>query len=245
MSCFGADASKNTFIGETVLYIIFPFALISFTGLVSYYSASKSLQSQSHSQTEVNAPDPLAVAKSSATGVAVVALFLLQPTLVKQFSVLFSCERMGAAAGDLFLKEDLEVRCYTPEHWAIILSLGLPLLVCYVIGIPAAIYRLLSAPANRTKVREISEIEAIQVQSSLDEPTSLAAAALARQNMPEELKSFESNYGFIFLGYQHDAYLWELVVMARKGALSVCGVALGHEPRSQVYPPILCLRNET
>jgi len=230
MSCFGVDASQNTFIGETVLYIVFPFALIGVTALVSYVSASRSVSSRQ----DVDVYSALEVAKSSAVGVAVVTLFLLQPTLVKQFAVLFSCSQMGAASGDIFLKENLEVRCYTPEHWVIILSLGLPLLICYVIGIPAGIYRLLSTPANRTKVDQVLDIEAMQLQTHLDDTDSLAAAALTRQTMPEELRTFESNYGFIFLGYHRDAYLWELVVMARKGALSVCGVALGHEPRAQV-----------
>ena len=59
--------------------------------------------------------------------------------------------------------------------------------------------------------------------------------------MPDDTKSFESNYGFLFLGYHQDAYLWEVVVMIRKGALSLCGVALTHAPGSQVKFGLLLL----
>ena len=246
LSCFGADASRNSFTGETILYILFPLLLIAFTAVTTYYTTSRDQAKRSialHDNREshessggdsVKRVTPWESAKAAAFGVGTVALFLLQPTLVKQFSLLFSCTKMGADTNDIFLQENLEVRCYTTEHWTLALGLGLPLLGLYVFGIPFGIFKLLSKPENRAKAAKITEIEQIQSQTSLDDVDSLNAAAKARASMNEDMKSFESNYGFIFLGYKSDNYLWEIVVMARKGALSVCGVALGHEPRSQV-----------
>ena len=43
-------------------------------------------------------------------------------------------------------------------------------------------------------------------------------------------------------GYKDEVYLWELVVMCRKGLLSVIGVALAFDSRSQVItPPLITL----
>ena len=246
LSCFGDDASRNSFTEETIVYILFPLFLIAFTAVATYYTSSRTQTKASVAQQErkkgkdcsgsddVKKQTPWESAKAAALGVGTVALFLLQPTLVKQFALLFSCRKLGADNRDIFLQEKLEVRCYTAEHWTLALGLGLPLLVLYGFGIPFGVYKLLSKPQNRAKAVRITEIEQLQSKTSLDDAESVSAAAKARADMDEDLKSFESNYGFIFLGYRTKNYLWELVVMARKGALSVCGVALGHEPRSQV-----------
>ena len=62
----------------------------------------------------------------------------------------------------------------------------------------------------------------------------------ARDKLDRKTLSFESNYAFLFLGYKQELYLWDIVVLTRKAVLSLIGVSLGHDPRSQVnlYNPV-------
>lgn len=66
----------------------------------------------------------------------------------------FSCSvKMGAGDADWFLMEDLHVRCWTTTHAGNIVGLGLPLLLLYVIGVPAAVFRILSKPDNQANIQ--------------------------------------------------------------------------------------------
>ncbi len=64
---------------------------------------------------------------------------LLYPTLVTSFFKLVACVG-GLADGDhpsdSFAMDDLTVRCYHGEHLAFVLGLGIPMGLCYVLGLP-------------------------------------------------------------------------------------------------------------
>jgi len=174
-------------------------------------------------------------------GVASVTLFLLQPTLVKQFALLFSCTRMGSGDNDLFFTENLRIQCYTSEHWTMILSLGSALLLLYVLGIPVAMYKLLSHPDSRKMLEEIIQADETGRAAKLSDQESIRAAFMARSELDAQTQAFKNSYAFLFLGYKPDLYLWEIAVLARKGSLSLIGVAFSTDPRTQVMLGMLVI----
>ena len=186
---------------------------------------------------ELNTPGRLA--RNTSVGGAVITLFFLQPTLVKQFALLFSCTRLGSAEGHLFLTQNLLVQCGSGQHWGMILGLGLPLLLLYVIGIPLLLYVILGH--NRKHIALVSHTYRQMNQASLTDQNLLASAAQAQRELSKSPKTviFMKNYAFLFLGYQEETYLWEIVVIARKGLLSIIGVALATDPRGQVMLGLL------
>ena len=236
LACFGSgDASeKNGFVAETLLYILLPLIFIGFTGAGALFYVY--LQNDRNLDAEV-----LRSAKTSAMGVASIVLFLLQPTLVKQFALLFSCTKMGAADADLFLMENLHIQCYSGEHFTMIFGLGLPLLGLYVFGIPLAMYKLLSHPDNRRMIAEITQADQAGREAELDDQSSIRAACVARSQLDATTQAFQNSYAFLFLGYKPELYLWEIAVLARKGSLSLIGVAFSTDPRTQVMLGMLVI----
>ena len=229
LACFGSgDASeKNAFVVETVLFILLPLLFIALTGAVVlfyvYFKNSRVLDQAA-----------LQGAKTSAMGVASVILFLLQPTLVKQFALLFSCIKMGSGDDELFFMENLSVQCYSGEHFAMVFGLGLPLAGLYVFGFPLAMYKLLSLPDSRRKIGDITHAAQTGRKAKLDGHASIVAASAAHTALDAQTQAFETSYGFLFLGYKPELFLWEIVVLARKGSLSLIGVAFSTDPRTQV-----------
>jgi hypothetical protein len=89
----------------------------------------------------------------------VVIIFLLQPSLVKRFALVFSCVQLGEEPGSFFMvaiisvviitvnwmsfflffaffafqTESLETHCWSHTHWLYILEFGLPLFLLYVV----------------------------------------------------------------------------------------------------------------
>ena len=234
-ACFGeGDVSeKNGFVAETIAYITLPLAFIACTGigaLASVYLKNGRLNQEG-----------LTTAKTSAMGVASITLFLLQPTLVKQFALLFSCTRMGSGDDDLFFMENLSIRCFTSEHWSMILGLGTALLFLYVWGIPFAIYKLLSHPDSRRMITDITHADQAGRNAKLEDMATIQAAATANSDLDAQTQSFQTSYAFLFLGYKPELYLWEIAVLARKGSLSLIGVAFSTDPRTQVMLGMLVI----
>ena len=230
LSCFTDRASTNTFVLETVGYISFPFVVVLSTGITGYFVA---LRAQTRSPLPGMA-SPLHQAYGSAFSAGFLTLFLMQPSLVERFSLLFACVKMGAGEDDYFFLENLEMRCYTPEHNAVVYGLGLPLFVLYVCGIPICFARLLTKPSHRIMIKSVIISEESQTSASLNDENSLYAAAAARLSLNSEFRTFESSFGFLFLGYKEDYFMWELCIMVRKGLLCILGVTLNHDPRTQV-----------
>ena len=102
-----SSSTDGTFVQETLLYGIFPILLI---GLVFLGSLAWS-RFGSPDMHDVGST-PWEQAKSSALGIGTLVLFLLQPTLVKRTALVMSCVKMGKNAEDVFLTEDLSIRCW-------------------------------------------------------------------------------------------------------------------------------------
>ena len=236
LACFGeGDASEKTmFVAETIIYILLPLVLIALTGtgvlLSAFFKSGKE-----------PGDDILHKAKVSAVGVASITLFLLQPTLVKQFALLFSCIRMGTNDNDVFFLEDLRIRCYSKDHIQRLFGLGLPLLGLYVIGIPLAMYKLLSHPTSLGMIRDITQADQMERKAKIDDLESIRAASAARTHLDAPTQAFKNSYAFLFLGYRPELYLWEIAVLARKGGLSLIGVAFSTDPRMQVMLGLLVI----
>jgi len=236
LACFGGgNASEwNSFVAETLLYILLPLMFVMFTGAGAlfyvYFRNDRVLDTEG-----------LQSAKTSAMGIASVTLFLLQPTLVKQFALLFSCTKMGAGDDDLFLMENLHIRCYSGDHFLMIFGLGLPLLGLYVLGIPLAMYMLLSHPVSQRMIAEVTQADQAGRTAQLDDQASIQAASVARSQLDAPTQAFQTSYAFLFLGYKPELYLWEIAVLARKGSLSLIGVAFSTDIRTQVMLGMLII----
>jgi len=63
----------------------------------------------------------------------VILLYLVYPTLCKQTFRLFNCLEIH---GHWYLSQDLEVECYHGTHLTMILLVGIPQILAYVIGLP-------------------------------------------------------------------------------------------------------------
>lgn len=79
-------------------------------------------------------------------------VFLMFPTLCNQAFGLFSCKRYGL---HVYLAADLEEQCYVGRHLVYILSVGIPQLLVYVIGLPASVLYFLRR--NYVRVRATNE----------------------------------------------------------------------------------------
>ena len=178
-------------------------------------------------------------AYSIAMGVAVVTLFMLQPAQVKQFAEIFSCIELGAEGTGLYLRRNLNIQCYSGQHWVLMLGLGLPLLLGFVIGVPLALYKLLSNPHNFQHILLSNRRQKLLRNCNLQDLQSLESVRDAEKAMDQACQTFQTNFGFLFLGYQDSLYLWEIVVMARKGCLSIIAVTFVQNPSVQVMLGLL------
>ena len=64
----------------------------------------------------------------------VILLYLIYPTLCKSSFRIFTCVEIGH--GKWYLSQDLEVECYQGSHLNMVLFVGVPTLLLYVIGLP-------------------------------------------------------------------------------------------------------------
>eukprot|EP00948_MAST-09A_sp_MAST-9A-sp1_P000319 g319.t1 len=66
---------------------------------------------------------------------SIVILMTLHPTLVKQVLDFFQCTQ--PVSGTSYLISDVDVKCGSTQHTFLLLSMAIPALVIYIIGIPA------------------------------------------------------------------------------------------------------------
>ena len=90
-------------------------------------------ESESESESEGAAvsidPDP----KDQFILSCVILLYLLYPTLCKQVFRLFTCVDIG---NKWYLSADLQVECFLGKHLTMVLLLGVPQLLVYIVGLP-------------------------------------------------------------------------------------------------------------
>ena len=226
---------------ETMLYCLFPLMLVFgvfFTAVVR------------GALTVGLTRDMWLQAKSSATNMAVLILFFLQPYLVTRFALLLSCVKMGKNDTDLYMTEDLSIQCWvSSKHLGYVFGLGLPLFVVYVVGVPLAIYLILCQPDAQFKINRISSVLLAQLgpdpshdPSNFLKPHPQEGIVNEQQlELDENTTRFQSNFGFLFQGYHPELYFWEIVVIMRKACLSLVGVVFAFDIRMQVNMGLLVL----
>ena len=141
----------------------------------------------------------------------VVVFFLLQPTLTKRTMLLFSCIRLGSGAEDFFLTADLATRCWSGEHMTLVLLVGTPMLLFYMLGIPLGLFLLLFRNRDWVLAQPVGD------------------------KSPEQA-SFHRNYSFLWDGYQVDTFhhaSWEVVMVCRKTLLNVVAVFFAFNAHAQ------------
>ena len=77
-------------------------------------------------------------------------LFLLYPTMVKQSTAALACEKIGIK---YYLAADLQEACYVGRHMYYLLSICLPQVLVYTIGLP--IVGTLVLWSNRTRLKDL------------------------------------------------------------------------------------------
>jgi hypothetical protein len=178
---------------------------------------------------------------------------------------------------------NLNIQCWTPRHYYYIIAFGVPMFILYVVGVPVAVYRILTSDSNISKIELIySNIHAFTAfqtsksgstadtkfvpavdnndvetgkshttSSSVATPSmdvalpsrtnTAVSAAVDDYPLDNETLGFGRNFSFLFLGYRHECYLWEVVMLARKAVLSLVGAALTFEARTQVMVGLLVI----
>jgi len=128
-------------------------------------------------------------------------MFALFPSLVLQTFRLFSCEELSEGQPDSYrLISDMSQRCYMDAHLKFVLLLGVPMLIWYVIGFPAA---------SLVWLRQANE----------NMPWNLNAESDAKKYFTRQLKALP--FYLMYRGYLPQFYCYEVVVLVRK-VLIVC-----------------------
>jgi len=184
-------SNENTFVKETILYIVGPVAIVVAVFLVSMVTGRHDEEPEggvSKPQLPPALHDPPTLPRvrgvtqkmresglwqrsvSSSIGVATTMLYLLQPTLVNRFALVLSCVQLGTSPQAVFLSQDLTIPCWQRQHIFYICTLGLPLLLLYVVGVPLAVLYTLCSEDNKPRVLHIlSTVRAVNSQPILDD----------------------------------------------------------------------------
>ena len=131
--------------------------------------------------------------KSTAT--AIIVLFLFYPTIVSIIAKSVNCVQIE---GESRLFDDLQEICFEGTHLLIVITVTLPGLIGWAIGIP--IYALVKLFKN------VSDLEVIKKRASGTQHEEL-------------LRSFKVRLGFLTAGYDDTYYYWEIVLLMRKSLL--------------------------
>ncbi len=138
IDCLASDSGTDLslFFLKNATYAAMPFVFMAFALLLN---AMWALFSRYHLKQEVNYQEKYA---NFITGI-VVFVFFLQPSIIQQTFLMFSCLKLGTDNSDYFLVDDMHIRCYTPDHVIWLLNLGMPMMIIYVIGVPIISFWLL------------------------------------------------------------------------------------------------------
>ncbi len=250
--CLGnVHGGGNGFVIDSLVYLLAPV----FVGLVVFIvyflrilSVSKDLGKS------------VRLAMAPVGGPIVAILFVLQPFLVERFALIFSCVQLGRNADDLFMVANLQVRCWkSSTHQLYMVAFGVPFFFFYVIGIPVGLYRLMADVENEKNVLNIIYLmcpdleheKQLKAKHELGEEKDRKAGHIptvsknhyqksAQSISATQIKSarsinytFFKNYSFLFLGYKPKAYWWEVVIICRKGLISLVGVIFVFDKRAQ------------
>jgi hypothetical protein len=147
-------------------------------------------------------------------------LYLLWPSLCSQTFSLFAC-RSVCGDNSLYLRADLDETCWQGRHLTFILSVGLPMILLYIIGLPLA--SVLRLKLMERRADEMAQL--VNVAAAVDEnkyhPNNLDnQISHIALHLPVEHKI----YGLFYSAYRKETWWWEGTVAARKIVIAMIGV---------------------
>jgi len=235
------DGTAYPFQVETVLYAFFPIILAVLSGVgVLLSSGCLGFCSRQKLKQLINL----------VIGVAGIPFLMMQPFLVEKAAALFRCEPLGHDPDDHFLMSAPSVRCWSgnsgkplESHWFLLLTVGLPMMLLYAVLLPLAVMLWLRRSYSRIEMIVDTMRPEEGLEPFLSErffQTSLRLSAPSTRRLEEAVKSldqssqfFLTNYGFLFLGYTKECYLWEVNLICRKTLLYLIGVVFVLDLRTQ------------
>jgi hypothetical protein len=182
------DDHRNTFFQEMVFYAVCPVVVSCIISGLAIGCSGK--------------------AEYAKTGF-IITFFLLQPTLAGRTMSIFACIKLGSRPEDIFMLENVEIKCWSPEHMWLVYVLGLPMFVVYVLGIPLAVVAFLSKNVALVK----SAISVTRANQSIASP-----------ELTTEQETFRKTYSFLFEGYSESYFWWETVILFRKCGMHIVAV---------------------
>jgi len=233
IQCMG-DTTKSSFVQDSIIWLFFPI-MISFAILVITFLNGVRTRTGDEKLNMVVAKRILKEGLDTVKSTSGLALFFIQPNLVRQASLVFSCVRLGAGPADVYLTEDLTLQCWTSAHWVYIFFLGLPMLLLYIVGLPFVLHSTLRKSLD--KVTLIISDQQFSLRASHDRNSEVLTHQTEEQRKQAQLeqasKTFYTNYAFLFLGYRLETYNWEVFILLRKSLIAIIAVAFVSDPRSQ------------
>lgn len=149
----------------------------------------------------------------------IILLFYFHLDITATTFSLFRCQQVGLN-GQEYLLQDMTQQCWGRLHYRMVFGVAIPMLILYVIGIPAGGSYLLfrDKKAIQNVIDEMTRYEdSVKKQVTYD----VDMAKLKH----DELRAL-SVYSFIFRGYSTRFFFWEIVVVSRKICLGFIAVFL-------------------
>ena len=174
----------------------------------------------------------------------VTLLYLLWPSLCTQTFSLFAC-RSVCEENTSFLRADLEEQCWRDRHLAYALALGVPMLFCYVIGLPLLAYLRVRAMNQKLEDRRRNGAQALDldvngiVVPSLDDDSTCDTSSASADEGLEVFTLEHKIYGMFYSAFRKETWWWESTVAARKIVIAMIGVFGAEMKNMQVHFTIM------
>lgn len=135
----GDLGNTDLFYKTQILYFFIPFmgvtAIILFwTGMYLFRGYCRRSERRTKGVLRV-------IMRENAIVSCIVLLFFMHPTLTTRTFMMFACQEVDK--DEFYLAQDLNIQCYTVEHTLWIMSIGLPAVIIFVIGIPLGAFIVL------------------------------------------------------------------------------------------------------
>jgi hypothetical protein len=130
----------------------------------------------------------------------IVLIYILYENVLNSWFQFFACSSFSGDALNGRLVTDLDVVCYSQEHYKWLLVLALPVGVGIILGLPSVMFLKLYMERYR-----------------IDPGTGKNGL---------EMSHMKNIYGFIYTGFKKDKYYWEAVSLSKKIALSAVSIFL-------------------
>ena len=206
MKCLLKDVSDlEVFYMTGVFWALVPLLLIVACIVIWYLLACKCIKKEQNYNV-----------KSRIQTSIVALLYLIHPSLCSQAFKLLSC-RSVCDSSEQFLHIALDEQCWVGRHQIYVLSLALPMLIIYVLGMPICAIYACYRVKNRALVRKKSSL-------------SLETPSVGKHRRDVSIKIFELEdekhvvYGVLYSVYKSKYFWWEGTVVLRKIIIAMVGV---------------------